>query len=72
MGDLQVRSIGTSVVDPDPVFGPPGSFDTGIQAKIVRKTLITTVLWLIYDLSLTNDVNVASKSNKLKDKENFF
>ncbi len=30
------------------VFGPPGSFDH--QAKIVRKkTLISTVLWLLYD-----------------------
>jgi hypothetical protein len=48
IGDLQVRSIGTSVADPDPqdpyVFGPPGSSDTGIQAKIVRKTLIPSVL----------------------------
>ncbi len=37
------------------------------QAKIVRKTLIYTVLWLLYDfLSLKNDVNVTSKSNKQK------
>jgi hypothetical protein len=35
------------------------------QAKIVRKTLIPTVLWLLYDfLSFKNDV--ASKSNKQK------
>ncbi len=37
------------------------------QAKIVRKTLIPTVLWLLLDfLSLKNDVNVPSKSNKQK------
>jgi hypothetical protein len=39
--------LSSSVVDPYPydptyVFGPPGSFDH--QAKIVRKTLISTVL----------------------------
>jgi hypothetical protein len=34
------------------------------QAKIVRKTLIPTVLGLLYDfLSLKNYVKVASKSN---------
>jgi hypothetical protein len=37
IGDLQVSQFG-------PVLRPPGSFDTGIQAKIVRKTLIPTVL----------------------------
>ncbi len=37
------------------------------QAKIVRKTLIPTVLWLILViLSLKNDVNVPSKSSKQK------
>ncbi len=37
------------------------------QAKIVRKTLIPPVLWLLLDfLSLKNDVNVPSKSNKQK------
>ncbi len=37
------------------------------QAKIVRTTLIPTVLWLLFDfLSLKNDVNVPSKSNKRK------
>ncbi len=37
------------------------------QAKIVRKTLIPTVLWLLYDfLSLKNDVNVPVTSNKQK------
>ncbi len=52
------------VADPDPsdlyVFGPPGSgsisqrYGSGFgsfyhQAKIVRKTLIPTALWLLYD-----------------------
>jgi hypothetical protein len=37
------------------------------QEKIVRKTLIPTGSWLLFDfLSLTNDVNVPSKSNKQK------
>ncbi len=37
------------------------------QAKIVRKSLTPTVLWLLYDLlSLKNDVNVAWKRNKMK------
>jgi hypothetical protein len=37
------------------------------QAKIVRKTLIPTVLWLFFDfLCLKNDVNVPSKRNKQK------
>ncbi len=62
------------------VFGPPGSgsasqrYGSGSgsrsfyhQAKIVRKTLIPTVLWLLfYFLSLKNYVNVPSKSNKQK------
>jgi hypothetical protein len=37
------------------------------QAKIVKKTLIPTVLRLLYDfLSMKNDINVPSKSNKQK------
>ncbi len=37
-----------------------GSFDH--QAKIVKKTLTSTLLWLLYDFfSLMNDVNVPSK-----------
>ncbi len=37
------------------------------QAKIVRETLIPTVLRLLYEfLSLKNDVNVALQSNKQK------
>ncbi len=67
------------------VFGPPGSGSGSIsqrygsgygsgffyhQAKIVRKPLIPTSLWRLFDLlSLKNDVNVPSKSNKQK---NFF
>ncbi len=44
------------------VFGP-GSFHH--QANLVRKALISTVLWPIYDfLSLNNDVNVPSKISK--------
>jgi hypothetical protein len=55
----------SSVPDPDPhVFGPPGSFFHQAE-KIVRKTLIPTVLCLLLDLLfLKSDVNVASKSNK--------
>jgi hypothetical protein len=65
------------------VFGSPGSisvsqrYESGTgsgsfhhQEKIVRmerKTLIPSVLWLLYDfLSLKNYVNVPSKSNKHK------
>ncbi len=54
------------------VFGPPGSgsvsqrYRSGSfhhQTKIVRKTFISTVLWLLYDvLSLKNDINVLLKS----------
>jgi hypothetical protein len=37
------------------------------QGKIVRKTLTATILRLLCDfLSLKNDVNVTSKSNKQK------
>ncbi len=52
--------------DPDPHgFGPPGSGSFYHQAKIVRKTLIVPVLWLLLDfLSFKNDVNVPSKINK--------
>jgi hypothetical protein len=68
--------------DPNPsdlyVFGPPRSGSGSIsqrhgsglfyhQAKIIRKILIPTVLLLLFDdLSLKNDVNVSSKSNKQK------
>jgi hypothetical protein len=37
------------------------------QAKIVRKTSIPTVLWILHDfLSLENDLNVPLKSKKEK------
>ncbi len=59
----------SSVVDPDPldpyVFGPPGSGSFQYQAKIVRKTLISKVLWQLHDfLSLKNDENVPLKKQK--------
>jgi hypothetical protein len=73
------ESIESSVADPypsDPYIGPPGSgsgsqrYGSGSfynQEKIVRKTLIPTVLSLLFDfLSLKNDVNGHSKSNKQK------
>ncbi len=81
-GEIPAGSVG----DPDLyVFGPPGSGSISTksgsgsrsfyhQAYIVRKTLISTVLRVLYDfLSLKNDVNVASKSNKQKtEKKNIF
>jgi hypothetical protein len=46
--------------DPDPTLFI-------IQANIIRKTFILTVLTTFFDfLSLKNDVNVPSKSNKQK------
>ncbi len=82
VGPSKVSMVKTSVPDPDPqVYGPPGSgsisqrYGSGSgsfyhQAKIVWKTLIPTVLWLLLDfLSLKNYVNVPSKSNKQR---NFF
>jgi hypothetical protein len=48
---LPVITLNFSVPDPDlpdpHVFGPPGSFYQ--QAKIVRKTLISTVLLFIFE-----------------------
>ncbi len=71
--------------DPDSsylyVFGPPGSGSISqrcgsgsgsfyYRAKIERKTLIPTALWLLFDfIYLKDDVSVPSKSNKQK---NFF
>jgi hypothetical protein len=71
--------INHRVADPDPnpcpdppdphVFGPPGSFHH--HAKIVRKTLIPTILCcFFYFLSLKKDVNVP-KSNKQKKNKKF-
>jgi hypothetical protein len=77
---LWIQPQSTSVADLDPrVFGPPGSGSLNQRcgsgsgsfyhlAKIVRKTLICTVLCLFEFLSLKNDVNVPPKSNK---QENF-
>jgi hypothetical protein len=70
----------TSVPDPDPqVFGPPGSGSTSQRygsgsgsfyhhAKIVRKKNLDSFYFVtLFDfLSLKNDVNVPSKSNKQK------
>ncbi len=74
--------LDSSVGDPD-VFGSPGSRSGSVsqrygsgsfchQAKIIRKTLIPTVLWLLYDfLTYKNDENVPSKINT-KQKKIFF
>jgi hypothetical protein len=64
-------------LQPDPqVFGPLGSGSTSQrygsgsfyhQAKIVRKALISTVLLLSFGLlTVKNDVNVPSNSNRQK------
>jgi hypothetical protein len=64
-------------LDPDPhVIGPPGFGSTSQRygsgsfyhhPKIVRKTLIPSIFATLFDfLSLKNDVNVPSKSNKQK------
>jgi hypothetical protein len=55
---IQEAQKHTDPTDPDPSV-----------IKIVRKTLIPTVLLLLFDLSLKNVENVLSKSNKQK---NFF
>jgi hypothetical protein len=57
----------------DPVLHDFRSRSFQYHAKIVRKTLIPTVLWLRYDfLSLKNDLIVASKCNNPKNLNNFF
>jgi hypothetical protein len=61
-----------SLLDPDsdPLLRGTDQDPSIIKQKIGRKTLIPTVLWILYDfLSLKNDVNVASKSNKHKNLE---
>ncbi len=85
---LKIFFLITSVPDPDPsdpfVFGSPRSGSGSIsqryvsgsfyhQAKIVRKTLIPTVLRLLFDfLSLKNDANYLQKiGNKQKEKNCF-
>ncbi len=58
--------------DPDLLFRGILLLSFYHQAKIVKKTLIPTVLWLLLDfLSLKNYVNVPSKSNKLFFKVSF-
>jgi hypothetical protein len=81
---LLITSVADSDPNPDPsvpyVFGPPGSGSSGSfchQVKIARKTLIPTVLRLLfYFLSLKNDVNVwylpKLISRKLKKKKLVF
>ncbi len=71
---IQIRTQESSVADPDPyVFEPPGSGFISPEpillssSKNRKKNLDPSVLWLLYDfLSLKNDVNVSSKSNKQK------
>ncbi len=76
------RILGTSVADPDPnpdpsdpyVFEPPGSGSGSFyyQEKLVRKTLIPSVLRLIFDfVSLKNYLNVPSKSTVISRKTFF-
>jgi hypothetical protein len=56
------------LLDPDPLVRGMDP-DPSIITKIVRKTLISTVLLLlIYFLSLKSDVNIPSKNNM----QNFF
>ncbi len=66
-------SVGSILGLPDPYPDPLDRYGSGSfhhKAKIVRKILIPTVLWHLYDfLSLKNDLKVPSKSNKQK---NFF
>ncbi len=56
------------------VFGTAGSGSFYHQVKIVRKTLIFTAKWLLFDfLPLKNDVNVPLKSNQQNNfKKKFF
>jgi hypothetical protein len=78
-----VHRVPATIIHPDRdpfVFGPPGSWSVSQgygsgsgyrffshQAKIISKTLIPTVLWLLFAiLSLKNYVNVPSKSKKQK------
>ncbi len=70
---IQIRILIRMVPSEPYVFGPPGSGSGsssqryGSGAKLVRKTSILTVLWVLLTfLSLKNYVNVPSKSNKQK------
>jgi hypothetical protein len=61
-GPAVSSSVQASVTDPNPdprVFWPPGSGSFYHHAKIMRKILNPTILWLFVDfLSLKNNVNV--------------
>jgi hypothetical protein len=53
--------------------GHGSGFGPFLQVKIVRKTFISIVFGLLYAfLSLKNDVNVPSKSNKQKKLDFYF
>jgi hypothetical protein len=57
----------SGLLDPDPDPLVRGMDPGPSEAKIVRKTLISTVLRLLFDfLFLKNDVNGPSKSNMQK------
>ncbi len=66
---MKVRNFKRYWLSDPYVFGSPGSISQRYrsgsfnhQVKIVRKTLIPTVLWFLFDfLSLKNDVNVLQK-----------
>ena len=67
---IRIRRIRKFLSLPDPAvsvsrrYGSDYGSGSFHQAKIVRKTFISTVLWLLYDfLPLETDVNVPSKSN---------
>jgi hypothetical protein len=63
---IQIRMF-LGLADPDPIVKGTDPDPFYHQAKIERKTLIPTVLLLFYDfLTLKNDANVPSKSNKQK------
>jgi hypothetical protein len=67
---IRIRML-LCLLDPDPLVQRHGSGSGSFyhQAKKIRKTLIPTVLLILFDfLSLKNYVNVHSKSNKQKKK----
>ncbi len=74
---MWVLTLFISVADPDPpdphIFGPPGSgstsqrYGSGSDPIIMQKNLDSYYFVTLFDyLSLKNDVNVPSKSNKQK------
>ncbi len=65
-----MHSVSDPDLNPDPsdpyVIRPPGSRFFYYKAKIVRKTLIPTVLLLLFDLlSLKNYINVGTYLQKV-------